>query len=222
MSRNSLSRSRKNAVSRLEDADGVGMPVGLHHLLDHAEEVRHHLLLAVAERLVLEEEEADGEPVLEVLDAEERVDGLAQHRREDGIRRREQTVVGGRVERLEQRREPAFGEERELPGHGAGVGEVLALGERPRRHVEVVAHAPVAGGEDRAEERQIVPRDRRPQGGALGEVAQQRVALEELRLVLGKQPGERAGEPGERRVVLAGVDAREHVGGPGEQRPEQQ
>ena len=110
-----------------QDADGVGVPVGLHHLLDHAEEVRHHLLLAVAERLVLEEEQADGEPVLEVLHAEERVDGFAQDGREDGIRGREQAVVRGRVERLDQGRSRRFGEERELPGHGARVGEVLAL-----------------------------------------------------------------------------------------------
>ena len=115
-----------------------------------------------------------------------------------------------------------FLEERELPRDGAGIREVLALGERPRRHVEVVAHAPVAGGEDRAEERPVPGRERRPRGGALGEVAQERVALEELGLVLGQQARERAGQPGERLVVLAGVGAPEHFRRPGEERPQQQ
>ena len=70
-----------------EDADGVGVPVRPHHLLDHAEEVGHDLLLPVAQRLVLEEEEADGEPVLQVLDPEQGVDGLRQDRREHRERR---------------------------------------------------------------------------------------------------------------------------------------
>ena len=98
---------------------GVHVPVGLHHLLDHAQQVDHDLLLAIAERLVLEEEEADGEPVLEVLDAEERVDGLAEHRREHRERRRQQAVVGSGSERLQESREPPLLEERELPRHGA-------------------------------------------------------------------------------------------------------
>ena len=50
------------------------MPVGAHQLPHDVEEVGHDLLLAVAESLVLEEEEAYREPVLEVLDVEKLVD----------------------------------------------------------------------------------------------------------------------------------------------------
>ena len=205
-----------------EDADGVGVPVRPHHLLDHAQEVGHDLLLPVAQRLVLEEEEADGEPVLQVLHPEQGVDGLREDRGEHREGRGEQTVVGRRAQRVQQRRQAALGEEGELAGHGAGVGEVLALGERPGGDVEPVVHAAVPRGEELAEERLGRPGQLRALGRALGEVADQRVALEELGLVLGQQARERAGEAGERLVVLAGVAPRQRVRGPGEQRPEQQ
>ena len=74
---------------------GVRVPVGLHHLLDDAEEVGHDLLLPIAQGLVLEEEEADGEAVLEVLDAEQRVDGLAEDRREAAGRSGESSASSG-------------------------------------------------------------------------------------------------------------------------------
>ena len=205
-----------------EDLDGVRVPVRPHHLLDHAEEVLHDLLLAVAERLVLEEEEADGEPVLDVVDAEQRVRGLADHRGEERERRRQQLVVRRLLERLEQGREARPGEEREVTGHGAGVGEVLALRERPRGHVQVVAHALVARGEHRPVQLEVGRRQRRTGGGSLHEVAHQRVALEERRRALRQEPAERAGQTLERLVVLLRVVAGQHVRRPREQRPQQQ
>ncbi len=51
-----------------QDLVDVHVPVGMHELLDDAQQVDHRLLLAVAQRVVLQEEEAHGEAVLEVLD----------------------------------------------------------------------------------------------------------------------------------------------------------
>ena len=59
-------------------------------------------------------------------------------------------------------------------------------------------------------------------GRALHEVAHQRVALEEGCFVLGQQLSERAGETLERAVVAVGVAAAEHVGGPAEQRAQEE
>ena len=205
-----------------QDAHGVGVPVGLHHLLDHAEEVGHDLLLAVPQRLVLEEEEADGEAVLELLHAEQGVDGLAHHRREQRERRAQQLVLGRRLERLLAGRHAAPGEKAELLGDGAGVGEALSLRERPGGHVEVLADAAVAGGEHLAVQREEAGRQQRPLRRALHEIAHQRVALEEGGLVLGQQLRERAGETLERAVVLVRVPAAQQVGGPAEQRAQEQ
>ena len=205
-----------------EDADGVGVPVRLHHLLDDAEQVGHDLLLPVAQGLVLEEEQADGEAVFQVLDPEQGVDGLGEDRGEHRERRREQTVVRRRAQRVEQRGEPALLEKGELAGDRARVGEVLALRERPGRDVEPVAHGTVPGGEELAEERLVRRREIRTLRRPLGEVAEQRVALEELRLVFRHEAHERAGKAGERLVVLAGVASPKRVRGPRGQRTQQQ
>ena len=129
---------------------------------------------------------------------------------------------GAAVERLLAGRDAAPGEEAELLGDGAGVGETLSLRERPGRHVEVLADAAVAGGEHLAVQREEAVRQRRPLRRALHEVAHERVALEEGGLVLGQQLPERAGETLERAVVLVRVPAAEHVRGPAEQRPQEE
>ena len=85
-----------------EDGVGVHVPVRPHHLFDDAEEVDHRLLLAIAERVVLEQEQADGEAVFEVLRGRELAYRRAEHVREGRQRRREQLVVGGRFGRREE------------------------------------------------------------------------------------------------------------------------
>ena len=200
----------------------VQLPVGLHHGSYHGQQVDHDLVLAIAQRVVLQEEEADGEPVLDVLDAKERIDSLVQDRREEREPGLEQAVVRRRGQPVEQRRDSALGEERELHGDGARVGEALVLRTRPGRDVEMRADAAVPGNKDLAIQRLVLRRERRPRGGALGEVAHERIALEELGLVLRQQTRERFGKPLERRVEFLGVDAGEDVGQPGQQRPEQQ
>ena len=63
---------------QLEQVVEVGVPGGIHKALDHREKVHHHLVLAVAQRVVLEEEEADDEAVLDVLHPEDGSDGGVQ------------------------------------------------------------------------------------------------------------------------------------------------
>ena len=205
-----------------EDADGVGVPVRPHHLLDHAEQVGHDLLLPVAQRLVFEEEETDGEAVLEIVDPEQGVDGVAEHRGEERERRRGEVVVRRRLERLDEGGDPASGEKREPPRHGFRVGEVLALRERPRRDVEVVADAAVAGAEQ-------VTVERLGAGASAGREAARWARLRssvsrsrKLGLVPGQQALERSGETRERLVVLAGVGAGERLRRPGEKSPQEQ
>ena len=57
---------------------------GAHELPDHAQQVDHDLVLPVAQGVVLEEVEADGEAVLQVVDAEDLVDGLVEQGGEGG------------------------------------------------------------------------------------------------------------------------------------------
>ena len=95
---------------------GVHVPVGVHELLDHVQQVDHDLLLAIAQGLVLEEEETHGEAVLEVLHLEEPVDRLLEDRREDGEAGPEQLLARSVLERAQQRRRVPPGERGESLG----------------------------------------------------------------------------------------------------------
>ena len=122
-----------------EDLLDVQVPVRLHHLLDDAEQVGHHLVLAIAQRLVLEQEEADGEAVLEVLHAKELVDGaledVGEEREVGGEQRLGRRLLAATVSAVDA----APAEEGEALGDGRGVGEPVALRQRPARHVETLA-----------------------------------------------------------------------------------
>ena len=50
-----------------DDRLGVHMAIGPHHLLDDAQEIDHRFLLPIAQGLVLQQEQADGEAILEIL-----------------------------------------------------------------------------------------------------------------------------------------------------------
>ena len=88
-----MSRCAEEAGEAAEDAVDVHVPLGLHQLADHAQQVDHDLVLPVAQGVVLEEVEADGEAVLEVVDAEDLVDGLVEDGGEGGQIGGEQLLV---------------------------------------------------------------------------------------------------------------------------------
>ncbi len=73
----------------------VGVPGRIREALDHGEEVDHHLVLAVAQRVVFEEEEADDEAVLDVLHPEDGSDGSVEEIGIGGNRHERVSVVRG-------------------------------------------------------------------------------------------------------------------------------
>ena len=113
-----------------------------------------------------------------------------------------------RLERLLPGRHAAPGEEAELLGDGAGVGEALSLRERPGGHVEVLADA---RGSRRRASGGTARRSRPPApAAAAARCTRLRTSVSRSRkagLVLGQQLPERAGQTLERAVVLVRVPA---------------
>ncbi len=197
-----------------QDPVDVHVPVGVHELLDHAEQLDHRLLLAIAQRVVLQEEQAHREAVLEVLDLEQAVDRAPQDLGEQGTRRREQLLVGHLVRAADEREEALAGEEVEVPGDGRRVGEPGYLDRRPAGHVETLLDTAIAGQQHLAVELEKDGGQGRPPGHLLHQVAQQRVPLEERRGLPGQQPGQGLADQRQRVIVGGAVRSGHGRGAP--------
>ena len=205
-----------------QDALGIGVPFGTHHLLDHDQEVAHDLLLAVAEGLVLEEEQADGEAILEVLDLEQLVDGALDQIGEERELGREQLLAGGLLGRGEQGGDPQLGQEGEAVGDDVRLGQPVKLPGGPPGDVEMVVRLPVARHQDAAVQLDEDRGQRGASGRAFDQVAQQHVALEERGELVGQQPGQRAADLLQTRVVRVAVPSVEDLGAPHQKAAEQE
>ncbi len=194
-----------------EDALDVEVPLGLHEVSDDTQQLDHGLLLAVAQGVVLQEEQAHGKTVLEVVEVHELLERPPQHVGEQRPGRREELAGRRPLHALGEHAGAGAGQKIEARGHSRGVGEPGALGLRPARRVEALADAAVADQQHLAVELEEVRRRRRMPGQPRDQVAQQGVALQEGRRLAAEQPGERAGDRRERVVV--GVAVRTVEGG---------
>ncbi len=135
-----------------EDAVHVHVPLGPHELAHHGQEVHHHLVLTVAQRIVLEEVQAHGKPVFQVVDAEHLVDGLVKDGGEGGERGGEQLVGGGLLGLGDQSLDPVASQSGEAGRYRAAVGQLRLVGHGPLGDRQPFGHPAVSQDQQRAVE----------------------------------------------------------------------
>ncbi len=162
-----------------QDGVHVHVPFGGHELPHHAQQVHHDLVLPVAEGVILEEVQADGEAVFDVVDAEHLVDRPVEKRGEGREVGGEQLLFRRRLGSADEFGHGLRSQLGEAGGDRRLVGQ-FGLGRRsPRGQGQPLGQQPVAQQQQRAEQTGERGLQRRALGGLAHQVMDEGVALQE-------------------------------------------